>query len=268
MTLLHLVVVALVQGITEFLPVSSSGPLVLIPLFTGWPDQGLAVDVAAHVGSLGAVLVYFWRDITRLTLAGLAILTGRGHEARGLLWLLLGATVPAVAAGALMSDIVETVLRDPAVIAWTMTIGAVLLYASDQFGATDRDVPGMTWRDALWIGLAQALALVPGTSRSGITMTMARALGFARTEAARFSMLMSIPVILGAGALQAIDLVDAGDPLLTGDALIAAALSFVTALVTVAVLMRWLDRATFLPLAIYRLGLGLVLLGLVFAGSL
>ena len=126
----------------------------------------------------------------------------------------------------------------------------------------------MTWRDALWIGAAQALALVPGTSRSGITMTMARALGLARTEAARFSILMSIPVILGAGALQAADLMRAGDPVLTGDALVAAALSFVAALATVAVLMRWLKRATFLPLVIYRAGFGMVLLALVFAGSL
>ena len=268
MTLLHLLVVALVQGITEFLPVSSSGHLVLIPVFTSWPDQGLAVDVAAHVGSLGAVVVYFWRDMRRLVFAGLAIVTGRDHEARGLVWLLLIATVPAIAAGAALSGIVETVLRDPAIIAWTMTIGAGLLYASDRYGKTGREVSDMTWRDALWIGLAQALALVPGTSRSGITMTMARALGLARTEAARFSMLMSIPVILGAGALQAADLMRAGDPVLTGDAMVAAALSFVAALATVAVLMRWLKRATFLPLVIYRAGFGMVLLALVFAGSL
>jgi undecaprenyl-diphosphatase len=254
-TLLHLFVLALVQGITEFLPVSSSGHLVLIPVFTGWPDQGLAVDVAAHVGSLGAVLVYFWRDVWRLAMAGLAFLTGRQHEARGLLWLLVIATIPAVAAGAALSGLIETVLRDPAVIAWTMTIGAGLLYAADRYGRTNRDMSGLTLRDAIWIGLAQAVALIPGTSRSGITMTMARALGVGRTEAARFSMLLSIPVILGAGLLQGLDLIESGDALLTRDAILAAALSFIAALVTVAVLMRWLQRATFLPLVIYRLGL-------------
>lgn len=264
MTLIHLIVVALVQGITEFLPISSSGHLALIPHLTDWPDQGLAIDVAAHVGSLGAVLVYFRRDIARLSAATIAIGAGRDHPERRLVWLLIVATIPALAAGALLSDLAETVFRDPAVIAWTMTIGAVLLYIADRMGGTRREIGAMTVRDAVWVGLAQALALVPGTSRAGITMTMARALGFSRTEAARFSMLMSIPVILGAGALQGAKLVAAGDPLITGDALLAAVLSFGAALVAVAVLMRWLSHATFTPLVVYRLGLGLVLLAIVY----
>jgi len=263
-TLIHLIVVALVQGITEFLPVSSSGHLALIPVLTDWPDQGLAVDVAAHVGSLGAVLVYFRRDVARLTAATFAIGTGRAHAEKRQVWLLVVATIPALGAGALLSDLAETVFRDPIVIAWTMTIGAFLLYFADRLGGTSRDVSAMSMRDALWVGLAQTLALVPGTSRAGITMTMARALGYRRTEAARFSMLMSIPVILGAGTLQGAKLVAAGDPLLSGDALAAAGLSFVAAFVAVAVLMRWLSRATFTPLVVYRLGLGLALLALVY----
>ncbi len=264
MTFIHLIVVALVQGITEFLPVSSSGHLALIPVLTDWPDQGLAVDVAAHVGSLGAVLVYFRRDVAQLAAATLAIGIGRAHAEKHQVWLLLVATIPALAAGALLSDAAETIFRDPAVIAWTMTIGAFLLYFADRLGGAGRDLTSMSMRDALWVGLAQTLALVPGTSRAGITMTMARALGYRRTEAARFSMLMSIPVILGAGALQGAKLVAAGDPLLTGDALAAAALSFVAAFVAVAVLMRWLARATFTPLVVYRLGFGLALLAFVY----
>ena len=196
--------------------------------------------------------------------ASLAIATGRAHGERRQVWLLVVATIPALAAGALLSGAAETVFRDPAIIAWTMTIGAFLLYFADRLGGTARDVNAMSMRDALWIGLAQTLALVPGTSRAGITMTMARALGYRRTEAARFSMLMSIPVILGAGALQGTKLVAAGDPLLTGDALAAAALSFLAAFVAVAVLMRWLSRATFTPLVVYRLGLGVVLLMVVY----
>ncbi len=264
MTLIHLLVVALVQGLTEFLPVSSSGHLALIPVFTEWPDQGLAVDVAAHVGSLGAVLVYFRRDIARLVLAGLAIVLRREHAEKRQVWLLIIATIPALIAGAALSGYAETVFRDPAVIAWTMTLGAVLLYFADRLGRTEFSAGTMSVRDALAIGLSQTLALVPGTSRAGITMTTARALGYRRTEAARFSMLMSIPVILGAGVLQSAKLVAAGDPLLTGDALAAAGLSFIAAFLAVAVLMRWLERATFTPLVIYRLGLGLVLLALVY----
>lgn len=264
MALIHLLVVALVQGVTEFLPVSSSGHLALIPVFTDWPDQGLAIDVAAHVGSLGAVLVYFRRDVAELVGATFAIGLGKSHAEKRQVWLLVIATVPALAAGALLSDLAETAFRDPAVIAWTMTLGAFLLYFADRLGRTHRSLGVMSIRDAVWIGLSQTLALVPGTSRAGITMTMARALGFQRTEAARFSMLMSIPVILGAGTLQSIKLIAAGDPLITGDALIAAALSFVAAFIAVAILMRWLERATFTPLVVYRLGLGLLLLGLVY----
>ena len=127
MTFIHLIVVALVQGITEFLPVSSSGHLALIPVLTDWPDQGLAVDVAAHVGSLGAVLVYFRRDVAQLAAATLAIGIGRAHAEKHQVWLLFVATIPALAAGALLSDAAETIFRDPTVIAWTMTIGAFLL---------------------------------------------------------------------------------------------------------------------------------------------
>lgn len=264
MTLLHLTTIALVQGITEFLPVSSSGHLALIPSVTGWPDQGLAVDVAAHIGSLGAVCVYFRRDIVALAQAAARIALGRSHPARRLLWILFIATLPALFAGTLLTVLATTDLRDPAVIAWAMIIGAIALYVSDRWCGVGKLVGDMSWRDGLWIGLAQTLALIPGTSRAGITMTAARILGYRRVEAARFSMLLSIPVILGAGVLQGVDLLASGDPFLTRDALIAVALSFTAALLTVAFLMRWLRRASFTPLVAYRLALGLLLLAWIY----
>ncbi|HEX9647638.1 MAG TPA: undecaprenyl-diphosphate phosphatase [Alphaproteobacteria bacterium] len=264
MITLHLLVVALVQGITEFLPISSSAHLVLIPIATGWPDQGIAIDIAAHVGSLGAVFVYFRRDIAALAAAALAVLGGRVHPAGRLLAWLIVSTIPALVAGFALADAAGTAFRDIAVIAWTMTLGAVLLYLADRYGGVARPLDDMRARDALWIGLAQVLALVPGTSRAGITMTMARVLGITRADAARFSMLLSIPVIAGAGTMDGLALVARGDAPLIGDALIAAALSFVAALAAIAVLMRWLERSSFTPLVVYRLALGLVLLAIVY----
>lgn len=263
--MLHLAVVALVQGITEFLPVSSSGHLVLIPLLTGWPDQGLAIDVAAHVGSLAAVLVWFRRDIGGLARAALSVLRGRAHPDRRLLSMLAAASVPALAAGALLNAAAENLFRGLEVIAWTMTLGAVLLYAADRLGARARRLDSLGLRDALLIGAAQACALVPGASRAGMTVTAARALGFARTEAARFSMLLSIPVILGACALQALDLAAAGAGAPWRDAVIAAALSGLAAFAAIGALMRWLARASFAPLVAYRLALGILLLALAYS---
>ncbi len=264
MSLLHLVIVALVQGITEFLPVSSSGHLVLIHHLAAWPDQGLAIDVAAHVGSLAAVLLYFRRDITTLAGAGIAILTGKAHEQRRLLWLLIVASIPALAAGALINAWAGNLLRGLEVIAWAMTAGGILLYAADQWTSQHRTLEVMRFSDGLVIGCAQMLALVPGSSRAGVVIIAARALGFTRVEAARFSMLLSIPVILGAAALQAMDLASADVPGRWADALAAAALSAVAAFATVAVLMRWLTHASFTPLVIYRLALGVALLALVY----
>ncbi len=264
-TLLHLIVVALVQGVTEYLPISSSGHLILIPALTDWPDQGVRIDVAAHVGSLGAVLVYFRADVAGLVRGALSLARRRADPGRRLFLLLVLATVPAVVAGAAVVKLAPGGIRGLEVIAWTMTVGAVLLYLADRYGPRVHDVAAMTARQAFAIGLAQALALVPGTSRAGITMTAARMFGFTRQEAARFSMLMSIPIILAAGALSGLELVAAGDDLITGDALIVAALAFFAALASIAVLMRWLRRASFTPLVIYRLALGGALLWLVYA---
>jgi len=250
------VVLALVQGITEFLPISSSGHLVLVPALAGWPDQGLIIDVAVHVGTLGAVMPYFWRDLWAMT-AGLGrFVRGRNDAGARLAGLLVIATLPAVAAGYLLNRYYPGGIRGIEIIAWTTLGFGVLLYITDKIGMTVRRIEHLRLGDALIIGFAQALALIPGTSRSGITMTAARILGFERRDGARLSMLLSIPVIIGAGALKGWDLYKAGDAQLTGDALFAAGFSFLAALVAITALMAWLKRSSFTPFVIYRIFLG------------
>jgi undecaprenyl-diphosphatase len=259
MPILHLAVLAVVQGITEFLPISSSGHLILVPHLTGWDDQGLVIDVAVHVGTLGAVMAYFWRDMLAMTLGAGQLVTGRVTERARLALYVVLATVPVVIAYLLFKDVIENGLRDPAVIAWA-TIGfGIALWLADRFGGHLRKLGALTLPHALVVGLAQALALVPGTSRSGITMTAARMLGYERTDAARFSMLLSIPTIIAAGVAKTPDLIAAGD-LVLRDAALAVLLSFVAALIAIAALMRWLRTAGFTPFVVYRLLLGIGLL--------
>nr|WP_246152154.1 undecaprenyl-diphosphate phosphatase [Roseospira navarrensis] len=261
---MQLVVLALVQGITEFLPISSSGHLALVPMLTDWPDQGIKIDVAVHVGTLGAVMLYFWRDVG-LMLSGLgSLLTFRGGPGARLILHLIVATIPVVIAGLLLKETIETSLRSLEVIAWATLGFGLLLWLADRVGLTVRRIEHMRVADALFLGLMQAVALIPGTSRSGITMTGARLLGYERPEAARFSMLMSIPTILAAGILIGLDLYRMDDRAVTSEALTAAGLALVSALVAIAVLMAWLKRAGFLPFVIYRVLLGLGLLGIVY----
>jgi undecaprenyl-diphosphatase len=272
--LLHLIVLALVQGITEFLPISSSGHLVLtwqVLDAQGWATPGqsdgdrLILDVAVHLGTLLAVVCYFRRDVGEMAagLAGLA--TGRRNEGTRLAGLVLIATVPILLAGVALKDRITEHLRGEAVIAWA-TIGfALLLYLADRTGALARRLSRMRFGDAVVVGTMQILALVPGTSRAGITMTAARFLGYDRQEAARFSLLLAIPAILGAGALTGLDLYQSGNLRLGLDALIAASLAFLAALAAIWLMMRWLARASFTPFVVYRLFLGGVLLWLIYA---
>jgi len=262
--LLHIAVLALVQGITEFLPVSSSGHLVLVPALTGWPDQGLIIDVAVHVGTLGAVMLYFWRDLWAMAAGLVGFARGRKDAGARLAALLAIATLPAVAAGYLLNTYYPGGIRGLEVIAWTTLGFGVLLFITDKIGMTVRRVEHLRLGDALIVGFAQTLALVPGTSRSGITMTAARVLGFERGETARLSMLLSIPVIIGAGALKGWDLYQAGDTQLTADAFLAAAIAFAAALVAIAGLMAWLKRSSFTPFVLYRICLGGFLLAVVY----
>ena len=263
-TLVQLAVIALIQGLTEFLPISSSGHLILIPSVTGWQDQGLVIDVAVHVGTLGAVMAYLWRDIWTM-LKGLCK-PGNVRRNPGLKLMahLIIATVPVVIVGGLVFTHVGDMLRSAVVVGWA-TIGfGVLLYIADRFTVTINRVEHMTWGRALIIGIAQVFALIPGASRAGTTITMARWLGFERTDAARFSMLMSIPAIGGAGVLIGLQLVETGNAVLTRDALIAAGLSFLAALLAIALFLRWLRFAGFGPFVIYRLALGALILGWVY----
>jgi undecaprenyl-diphosphatase len=262
MPLLNLALIALIQGVTEFLPISSSGHLALFPALTGEQDQGLVIDVAVHVGTLVAVVAYFRRDVGRAALGGLHLVSGRVRTLEaGLALRLAVATLPVVLAGlALAAAGMTDIFRNVEVIAWATLIFGVVLWIADRRGGLARRAEGWTWRDAVLMGLAQAVALIPGTSRSGITLTAARALGYRRTDAARLAMLMSVPTILAAGLLTAKDLIDSGNVALGLDALIAAGLACVSALLALTVLMRMLKDWSLTPFVLYRLALGGALL--------
>lgn len=256
MSLFHLAVIALVQGITEFLPISSSGHLILIPSLTGWQDQGLIIDIAVHVGTLGAVMAYLWRDIA-LMLRGLwkPGQVRRNPGLRLVVWLVV-ATIPVVVGGAVVLATMGSNSRDPLVVGWATLGFGIVLWLADRFTVTVNRIEHMTFGRALFIGMAQVLALIPGASRSGVTITAARALGFERTDAARFSMLMSIPTIIAAAAAASWKLAQQGTAGEWHAAVVAAALSFVAALVAIVLMMSWLRRASFTPFVWYRLVLG------------
>ena len=269
MTLLHLGILALVQGITEFLPISSSAHLVLLPEITGWPDQGLQIDIAVHLGTLGAVLVYFHRDVAHM-LAGARSLAGGRIDADGRLALqVLVASLPVIAAGAMVSQWAFGEARDLRSLAWVIagaSIGfGLLLWLVDARAPAGRRTGDLGWGAVLVVGLGQALALVPGTSRSGAAMTAGRLVGLSRREAARFALLLGIPAIAGAAVLAVADIVAAGDARLGRDAAVAALLSFLAAWATVALFMRFVERIGFLPFVLYRVALGLALIAYLMA---
>ena len=262
MPVLHIVVLALIQGITEFLPISSSGHLVLVPIFTGWPDQGRILDVAVHVGTLGAVMLYFWRDVIGMIKGLLMSLRGRPDGHAKMAGLIVLATIPVIIAGYALNKYGVGSLRSITVIAWATLGFGIVLWITDKVGMTLRRIEHLGIGDGLVIGIAQVLALIPGTSRSGITMSAARMLGMERTDAARFSMLLSIPTIIGAGTLTGLELYKSGNARLTSDAMLAAGLAFVMALITITILMAWFRQASFTPFVVYRIILGCCLLGI------
>lgn len=261
MTWLQAIVLAIVQGLTEFLPISSSGHLVLVPSVAGWADQGLAFDVAVHFGSLMAVCLFFRNDLV-------ALLRGSGQllrldtatpESRIALGIAIG-TVPAAIAGLTLAGWIEENLRSPAVIVVTLSAYAIVMVLADRYGRRERNVAGLTLRDALVIGCAQALALVPGTSRSGVTISAGRLLGFDRRDAARFSFLLSVPVILLATAYEMTSLVLSGDHVAWSQLAAAAIVSAIVAYASIDFFMRFVNRIGLLPFAIYRLVLAAVIL--------
>lgn len=262
MPLFQLLLVALIQGITEFLPVSSSGHLILLPGLTGLEDQGQVIDVAVHIGTLGAVVLYFWSDV-KIGLLGLPrLLCGRidTDGARLALGLII-ATIPTVIAGLVLHLTgLSDQLRSVAVIGWTMLIFGLILYWADQTGSEGKTTQNWGVRDALIMGFWQAIALIPGTSRSGITITGARRLGYSREDGARIAMLMSIPTIIASGTLLGIDVASQANAELARDGAIAAAMAFVSALLALSLMMRLLRSVSFTPYVIYRVILGIVLL--------
>ncbi len=262
MSLFQLVILAIVQGLTEFLPISSSAHLILLPQAMGTVDQGLALDVAVHVGTLVAVMLYFRREVAQAWAGMLHILTGRfGTPEARLAWLLAIATVPVVLLGLVLKVTgLEDAMRSVALIGWTMMLFGLFLYWADSRGATEKLEHDLNLRDAVIMGLWQAVALIPGTSRSGITITASRLLGYAREDGARLAMLMSIPTIMASGVLLSFDVVREADWSTLRDGAIGAVLAFIAAYLALALMMRLLRTVSYTPYVIYRVVLGVILL--------
>jgi undecaprenyl-diphosphatase len=268
MTLFNLMILAIVQGITEFLPISSSAHLVLLHQIGGPTAEALALDVAVHLGSIIAVVIYFRHDVVRALNGTVEVLRGsvQSPEAKLALGLFI-ATIPAVIAGAILALTGWIhLLRNATVIGWMMILFGVFLYAAHRFAPESRRAGEWTLRDAVIMGLWQAVALVPGVSRSGITLTSARLLGFDRYSAARVAMLMSIPITLATGLLLGREVLQSPVGLdLVRDAAIAGVLAFAAAYVALATMMKLLRYVSFTPYVIYRVMLGFVLLAMAYS---
>lgn len=266
MTIYEIIILAIIQGITEFLPISSSAHLLLPAELLGWRSQGLAFDVAVHVGSLLAVLIYLRREISDMTIDFFRFgFTKQQTENSRLAWWVIVGTLPIILIGFLLKDWIELNARTALVMAVT-TIGfGLLLWYADATAKLTNKMTQMRIGQAVIIGIAQILALIPGTSRSGITMTASLMLGFDRESAARFSFLLSIPAILGAGLLSTLDLLQEADAVDWTALLYGAAFSFVSAYLCIYLFLNWISRIGMLPFVIYRLILGAILLWFVFA---
>jgi undecaprenyl-diphosphatase len=253
----HAAVLGLVQGLTEFLPVSSSGHLILVPHVFGWHDQGLSVDAALHMGTLAALVAYFHRELRAMM---------SGALSRRVAALILVATIPAGAAGLFFGRMVETNLRSPLLIAFTTAFWALVMWIADRRAAAGADGAGdrlerISWSSGLAVGLAQAIALIPGTSRSGITITTGLFTGLDRSTAARYSFLLGIPITAAAGVLKSVQLLETGVPAAeTGPLLFAVVVSFASGWLAVWFLVNYLKRRSLLPFVIYRLILSAIIL--------
>lgn len=262
MSLIQIVVLSLIQGLTEFLPVSSSAHLILGSKLLSWPDQGLVFDVATHLGTLLAVLVYFRKDLWQMAVPWLG--RGKGDAASKKLGVtLLIASIPAIVAGGLLHGWVEAALRDVRIIAYTTISFGLLLWWADARFARSKGMQEMNLKAGVMIGLAQMLALVPGTSRSGITITMGRMLGFSADTAARFSFLLSIPIIAAAGGYGVLRMLLNDSPIDWSQFGLAVVLSAIAGWFCIAAFLALLKRVGLVPFVVYRLGLGVVLLWMV-----
>ncbi|MDH5764892.1 MAG: undecaprenyl-diphosphate phosphatase [Gammaproteobacteria bacterium] len=260
MDFIQIIVLAIVQGLTEFLPVSSSAHLILVPVLTGWKDQGLAFDVAVHVGTLSAVVLYFRKEIIQMIRSWFRSVTGKGFDNDAkLAWAVLFGTIPVGLSGLLFKDFIAEHLREPVVIASSTLVFGLLLWLADAKGRRVRDEYAINWKDVLVIGCAQALALIPGTSRSGATMTAALLMGLSRQAAARFSFLLSIPVIVLAGGLETKDYLEHASITDMQPLMLGALLSGVSAYFCIHYFLKLLERIGMMPFVIYRIVLALFL---------
>jgi undecaprenyl-diphosphatase len=255
-------VLGVLQGLGEFLPISSSGHLIVVPWLLGWPDSGLAFDVALHLGTLAAVAFAFWRDWLKLLEAGArAVATGRplaDPDSRLLVYLAL-ATIPGAVAGLVLDEWAETVFRSPALVALMMAAVGLVLWAADRRAPSGEGPDTMSLRDALLIGLAQAVAIVPGTSRSGVTISMALFLGHRREAAARFSFMLALPITLGAAIVKVPDLFRGGGEV--GPILVGMGAAAVSGFAAIRVLLAYVRTRTYRPFVYYRLAFALLVWG-------
>jgi undecaprenyl-diphosphatase len=267
------VVLGFVQGLTEFLPISSSAHLRLIGELFGWDDPGAAFTAITQIGTEAAVLVYFRRDIARIVVAWLRSLTRRGKpdpDAR-MGWLIIVGSIPIVILGLLFQDQIETTLRDLRIVAIALVAFSLVLYWADRVGAKNRQLTDLTIGHGIAFGLAQAAALIPGVSRSGGTITMGLFLGYTREAAARYSFLLAIPAVLGSGFFQAYEALTgdvAGETVAWGPTILATVIAFAVGLTVIAWLLRYLNRGSFTPFVVYRVVVGLLILALIGAGVL
>ena len=256
MTILQAVILGLAQGLGEFLPISSSAHLVLIPWFFRWTDPGLTFDVALHIGTLVAVVLYFWKDWWQLIIKGFSDV--RSVQGR-LFWYLVAASVPGAIGGFLLEEKAETIFRSPVLIA-VMLIGmGILLYWADRRSAKNIGINNMTFGTSILIGISQALAIIPGVSRSGITMTTGLLMGMTREGAARFSFLLSTPIILGAAMVKLPHIIS-NSSMITVSFMIGMVVSCVIGVVSIGFLLRYVQTKNFLPFAWYRFLLGALII--------
>lgn len=257
MTIFQAFILGLAQGLGEFLPISSSAHLILIPWLFHWPDPGLAFDVALHLGTLFAVIAYFWSDWLTLLRHGL----GKGFRTQEgrMFWYLVIASIPGAIAGVLLEKKAETTFRSPVIIGIMLMIMGLILYAADRYGVKRQKSEAVSLGQSLTIGISQALAVIPGVSRSGITMTSGLFLGLTRESAARFSFLLSTPIIAGAGLLELRHLTVAS---ITIPFIVGVATAAVSGFLVIGLLLKWLRRNSFLPFVVYRLLLGAAVIGI------
>jgi len=274
MPLLHVIILAIVQGLSEFLPISSSGHLILTHHLMGdghdmWGDT-LTMDIAVHVGSLVAIVIYCWKDLIAMAKGCLRVATGKARDKNEvrLVAFLVVASIPVLALGLVFHILEPQWARSLPVAAWSLIVFGILLGLADKFMPMTRNVEHMTWKDAIIVGFAQMLALIPGTSRSGITMTAARGLGFSRVEAARFSFLLAVISVSGAGAVGVLEFLEKPSAELLTEMAIGAAVSCLAALAAMHFLMKWLVSHSFMPFVVYRVLLGIVLLVMIYGGYL